>query len=137
MKKIKLVLVAMIMMASASFAQTKPAPWAELKAFHGYMSSTFHPSEEGNFKPLREKADSLYNAAKTWQASAIPSDFKPKETKETIELLVKQTANIKEQVKANASDKDLEKLIAEAHDTFHKIVGECRKKEESHEGHGH
>ena len=137
MKKIKLVLVAMILMAGTSFAQKKAAPWAELKAFHGYMASTFHPSEEGNLKPLREKADSLYMAAKTLEVAAIPSDFKPKETKETIELLVKQTANIKEKVKENASDKDLTKLIAEAHDTFHKIVGECRKTDEGHEGHNH
>ena len=30
-------------------------------------------------------------------------------------------------VKANASDADLKKLISEAHDSFHKIAGECKK----------
>ena len=77
------------------FAQTKSAMWPEMKTFHSYMASTFHPAEEGNLKPLREKADSLYNAAKNWQASAIPSNYKPTETAAALKKLVKQCASIK------------------------------------------
>ncbi len=66
-----------------------------------------------------------------------PADFKEKETKETLEKLVKQTAEINEKVKANATDKELTGLITSAHDTFHKVAGECRKKDEGHEGHNH
>lgn len=136
MKKIKLLVLAIVALVGTSFAQTKSAPWAELKAFHQLMSTTFHPSEEGNLKPLREKSEDLVNAAKKWKEAEIPADYKPKETKETLETLYKQTVAINEKVKANATDTELKTMIAEAHDTFHKVVGECKKVEE-HEGHGH
>ncbi len=93
------------------------------------MSSTFHPAEEGNFAPLKEKCDSLAWAAEAWSKSAIPSDYKEKETKEVLATLVKQTKGIKEAVKKKATDAELKKLIIEAHDSFHKIIGECRKEE--------
>ena len=82
---VRLAVVMLAMIPAMSFAQTgktTTAPWAELKAFHALMSKTFHPSEEGNFAPLRAKADSLLIAAKTWQASKIPADYKPEETQE-------------------------------------------------------
>ena len=137
MKQIKLILVALGILAVSSVnAQTKAAPWPEMKAFHALMAGTFHPAEEGDLKPLKEKAAELQKAAETWQASKIPADFKEKETKETLDLLVKQTVEITAKVKANVSDKELTGLITSAHDTFHKIAGECRKTD-GHEGHGH
>ncbi|MBC7534890.1 MAG: hypothetical protein H7258_04270 [Ferruginibacter sp.] len=136
MKKIKLALLALVLIAGTAYGQSKAAPWPEMKAFHSIMAGTFHPAEGGDLKPLRAKADSLFLAAKTWQSSKIPADFKPKETTETLEKLVKQTSVISDKVKGNADDKELTKLISDAHDTFHKIVGECKKTGE-HEGNGH
>ena len=137
MKQVKLILVALgILAVSGVYAQTKAAPWPEMKAFHTLMAGTYHPAEEGDLKPLKEKAVELHKAAETWKASKIPADFKEKETKETLELLVKQTAEIAEKVKTNITDKELVGLITSAHDTFHKIAGECRKTD-GHEGHGH
>ena len=65
-------------------AQTKAPEWKEQKQFYGLISTSFHPAEEGKFAPLKSKADSLSIAAKLWKASAIPSNFKPKETKEKL-----------------------------------------------------
>ena len=111
-------------------AQTKAAVWPQMKTFHSYMAATFHPAEEGNLQPLREKADSLYNAAKNWQASAIPSNYKPTETSAALTKLVKQCASVKKYVDAKMSDKDLTHLITEAHEIFHNIAGECKKADE-------
>lgn len=111
-------------------AQTKKPSWPEMKTFHSFMASTFHPAEEGNLAPLKANADSLYNAAIAWQASVIPATFKNNETKEALQKLVKQCAEIKESVNNKKEDAVLTKLITEAHDTFHHIVGECRKAEE-------
>ncbi len=43
--------------------------WPALKDFHKVMSQTFHPSEEGNLQPIKErsgemtqKADSIFQA---------------------------------------------------------------------------
>jgi len=140
MKHIKTLLVALgLFVASTGFAQSKAAPWAEMKAFHTLMAGTFHTAEEGDLKPLKEKAGDLNKAAEAWKASKVPADFKEKETTETLDKLVKQTAEIAEKVKAGASDKELTGLITAAHDTFHKVAGECRKGDdhEKHEGHGH
>jgi hypothetical protein len=137
MKKIKLFLLSMLILAGTTYAQEKAAGWAEMKAFHSLMAATFHPSEEGDLKPLKEKADDLFNAAKAWQASPIPADYKPEETKSTLKQLVSECADISKQVKAGASDEKLKKMIAATHDTFHKLAGECKKAAESHEGHGH
>ena len=127
---VRLAVVMLAMILAMSFAQTgkaTTAPWAELKAFHALMSKTFHPSEEGNFAPLKAKADSLLIAAKAWQASKIPADYKPEETQETLAKLVKQCNLIAGAVAAKADDIKLKVLIADAHDIFHKIVGECKK----------
>lgn len=125
--KLKLTVLAIFAFVTTACAQTKPAPWAELKNFHHFMSTTFHPAEEGDFAPLKIKADSMLNAAKQWQAAAIPAGFKPKETKAALDTLVKQCTAIKQSVAANAPDADLKKQITAAHDVFHTIVKECRE----------
>jgi hypothetical protein len=128
MKKIlQLVLLLLAIVPSLSFAQQKKAVWPEMKKFHSFMSSSFHPAEEGNLKPLKENADSLYIAAKLWQESTIPASFKPAETAAALKKLVKQCAIIKKSVGADLSDKELTALITEAHETFHTLAGECRK----------
>ncbi len=131
MKKVyQLAALIIAFLPTIGFAQTKLAVWPQMKTFHSYMAATFHPAEEGNLQPLREKADSLYNAAKNWQASAIPSNYKPTETSAALTKLVKQCASVKKYVDAKMSDKDLTHLITEAHEIFHNIAGECKKADE-------
>ena len=124
------VILMMALVPSLCFAQNTKPSWPEMKTFHSYMASTFHPAEEGNLAPLKAKADSLYSSAKQWSESAIPSNFKPEETKAELTKLVAQCNIVKEAVAAKKDDKELAKLITEAHDIFHKIVGECRKADE-------
>lgn len=127
-KYFALVIIAIVALTQTATAQT-PAKkgWQELKNFHHFMSGTFHPAEDNDFAPLRSKSDSLYLSAVAWQLSPIPDNYKEKETKETLVKLVGQTKAIAEAVKNKVDDKALFKMINEAHDTFHKIVGECRK----------
>jgi hypothetical protein len=127
MKKLSLLVLTTLFLSCVGFAQTQKAVWPELKAFHAVMSGTFHPAEEGNFAPLKEKAAELYRASKVWVASEIPANYKPEETKATLEKLMLQCHDIWAQVDAKATDEKLKTMITEAHDTFHKIVGECKK----------
>ena len=129
-KKIKLMAIAFFAMTSFALAQTGKPVWKEMKAFHAIMSPVFHPADEGNFTPLKTKSDSLLLIAKNWYASPIPADFKPKETKETLAQLVKELTIVDEAVKAGTDNKQLMKLLTIAHDTFHKVAGECKKTEE-------
>ena len=128
---VRLAVIMLAMIPALSFAQTgkTKAQWAEMTAFHSLMAKTYHPTEDGNYAPLKEKADSLLMAAKAWQASVIPVDYKPVETKETLDKLVQQCTVLAGAVKAKAADEKLKVLIADAHELFHKIVGECKKTE--------
>ena len=126
MKRIvQLTVILLAFLPAISFAQEKKTTWPELKKFHSFMAATFHPAEEGKFAPLKQKADSLFEAARTWQRSAIPEDFKAEETKEALKKLVIKCAAVKKAVEAKSSDEVLKKLITEAHEIFHQIVEKC------------
>jgi hypothetical protein len=129
-KKIKLMAVALLATISIAFAQTTQPEWKEMKAFHAIMSPIFHPAEAGNFVPLKTKSDSLLLIAKNWHAAPIPSDYQPKKTEETLAQLVKETSILHDAVLAQKSEKELMKLLTVAHDTFHKVAGECKKEGE-------
>lgn len=120
------------MIPAISFAQDKKQAWVEQEKFHSFMSSTFHPAEEGNFQPLREKADNMLAAAKKWQSSEIPSNYDSDKTKAELHTLVKLVNAVADGVHANMEDAQLLPLINSAHDSFHRIVGECKKKEDKH-----
>ena len=100
--------------------------WKEMNNFHTLMSTSFHPSEEGNLKPVKAKSDSLLLSAKLWKASKVPAGFKPKETGETLTKLIKQLAELNTAVKAGKDDAALKNMIKEAHEIFHDIVEKCR-----------
>jgi hypothetical protein len=128
MKKINLLLLALVVLVGTSFGQgAKKAEWAEMKAFHSLMAATFHPAEEGNLVPLKEKAGDLYKASKNWYAAEIPADFKAEETKAALEKLMIKCSDLWAAVSEKKDDKDITTMITEAHDLFHKVAGECRK----------
>ena len=54
-KKIKLLAVALLATITIAIAQTAKSKWAEMKKFHSFMSSTFHPAEEGDLNHLRQR----------------------------------------------------------------------------------
>ena len=128
MKKIALLCFA-FMMTFVSFAQTKTTAWPQMTTFHELMSSTFHPAEEGNFAPLKEKAADLYRAAKIWYSVDVPAEYDFKATKTTLQQLMIKCNDIWAEVASKtSSDAKLKTMITEAHDLFHKVSGECKKK---------
>lgn len=130
MKRIfQLAVILLALVPAVSFAQKSGAKWEELKAFHTIMSSTFHPAEEGNMAPLKEKAEELFRASKKWQESPIPADFKEAETKDAIRRLTIECGALHKAVVAQKPDEELKRRITEAHNIFHTIVGECRRTE--------
>lgn len=57
MKKIIVLLFTVLAMITITIAQTTKKTWRwEMKTFHSFMSSTFHPSEDGDLAPLKAKA---------------------------------------------------------------------------------
>ena len=118
-----------------AIAQNK-AEWKEMKDFHTVMSQTFHPAEEGNLKPIRERSEEMIKTAEAWKKSMVPAEYKDvKGISETLTKLVDGSKNIDKQVKAKASDEELKKSLTALHDVFHTIVGLCRPGTDDHKGH--
>src|SRR5204862_7754831 len=100
--------------------------WKELKAFHSVMAQTFHPSEEGNLKPIRERSGELAEKAKLLAASKIPAEFDKPEMKKAVNELAEGTTKLDAMIKNKATDKEVTAFLSGLHDTFHKIVGLCQ-----------
>jgi superoxide dismutase len=100
--------------------------WTALSTFHGVMSETFHPSEEGNLKPIRERSGEFLSKAKALQTSPIPASFNTPDIKKSIDDLVKGATTLNQMVIKKADDKSITKKLDELHDVFHTIQGLCR-----------
>ena len=125
MKKMLAMLVA-VLFAAGAYAQPKPSDWAQLKDFHGVMSQTFHPAEEGKLDPIKSRSGEMVEKAVAWQKSTPPAEFDKPEIKKELKNLVKGSKDLDKMVKKNASDADLTKKLTELHDVFHNIVGLCK-----------
>ena len=72
----------------------KKDEWAELKSFHTVISQTFHPAEEGDFKPIRERSGELMEAANELNNSKAPEEFNKEEIKNATEALATKTKDL-------------------------------------------
>lgn len=99
---------------------------AAKEAFHGIMASTFHPAENGNFKPLRDNYGELAEKSKSWMEMAIPSDLNADTLKPLLKKLYKESKKVGKMVEKEASDEDLKTAIFALHGIFHEIVGMCK-----------
>lgn len=142
MKKLILLFTAISFSLTFQNANAEKTDWKVLHDFHAIMSKSFHPTEEGNFKPLKENASALAKSAKTWAASKVPDGFDKELTPKILAKLVAKCDAIEKSVNEKASDDVLKVQITEAHEIFHQIVEKCQKpeegsKEKGHEGHDH
>ncbi len=99
--------------------------WPELKAFHGVMSQTFHPSEEGNLEPIRTRIDEFRTRAEALAASKIPDNLNNEKVKTAVADLKTGAAALKKDIDNKASDEAVKKALSSLHDVFHRIVGLC------------
>lgn len=101
-------------------------PWKEMNAFHTALAATYHPAaNQKNLKPLREKADALAAAARSWTASTPPAACADPALKSTIASISTDALAIGNQVLANASDAELSRAITELHAKFETVEQKC------------
>lgn len=99
--------------------------WPQLKEFHKVMSETFHPSEEGNLQPIKERSGEMFQKADALSRAAIPAEFNKKEVTAAIRKLATDSKKLDEMVKSKKSDKEITVALTNLHDVFHQIVGLC------------
>lgn len=134
-KTIKLVVMCLLAVAFSAqtiHAQSKFDKWSELKKFHGVMSQTFHPSEEGNLEPIKTRSGEMVAKADTLSKSVIPAEFDKKEVRDAVSKLAADSKKLDELIKKKGSDEAITKALSDLHDTFHLIVEKCSKSDEHH-----
>lgn len=130
MKTIKtLALIAIFLVAGKMNAQSVTEKWPSIKAFHEVMSRTFHPSENGDLKPLRAESQLLFDRAMDLTKNEVPKEFQNKAIMDAVHRLQEKTREVNKLVVGNGPDDSLTRAIGEAHDIFHEIVGMCSKTE--------
>jgi hypothetical protein len=132
-KKLSGLLLILLFSAQLSFAGGNIDQWPALKALHGVISQTFHPSEEGNLVPVKARAKELYTKAQALLKSKVPAAFNSSQVKEAVVALEKEAKKLQEMVTENDSDTEIKEQLSVVHDTFHEIVGLCTKED----GHDH
>lgn len=121
----KQLIVVLLLSGMAFSARAQSAPWKELEEYHKVMAATFHPSEEGNLQPIRERSGELAAKAKTLYQSAIPTAYQKPGVKETLKLLSKESKALDKMVKRKKTDAEVTKAITALHDRFHEVMEKC------------
>lgn len=101
--------------------------WPELKTFHGVMSQTFHPAEEGDLKPIKMRSEEMKDKAALLAKSNAPEEFKTDKIKNAVKRLKVDSKKLHKIVKKKqTTDAEITKAITDLHDVFHEIVGLCK-----------
>ena len=119
------VVLALIIVANAVSAQSTFDKWPAIKDFHGIISETFHPAEEGNLAPIKARSEEMMNKAALLLKSNIPTEFKTNAILASAERLQLKSKALHKLVTSNGADVAIVKSITDLHDTFHEIVGLC------------
>lgn len=127
-----LLIVASTLFVQTTFGQSKFDKWTELKEFHGVMSQTFHPSEEGNLEPIKSRSSEMMQKAEALYKSKIPVEFDNQAVRDAVKKLAEDSKKLHELVVNKAADEVIKQALSDLHDTFHLIVEKCSKNEEHH-----
>ncbi len=117
----------LLCVAKGVSAQSIFDKWAELKSFHGVMSQTFHPAEEGKLEPIKTRSGEMAEKAQVLAKVNIPAEFATPAIKKAVKKLQKDSKALDKLVKGKkASDEEITKSLSALHDVFHEIVGLCK-----------
>lgn len=103
--------------------------WKELDAFHTVLAATWHPiAGESDFKPLREQAPKLVEAAKIWKESKAPAGCNSKEIGDAVATILAKSQIVADLVDKKATDAIVKAEMKSLHDQFESAEGGCKAK---------
>ncbi|MCB9320264.1 MAG: hypothetical protein H6570_13355 [Lewinellaceae bacterium] len=118
-------LIGLMMMPNQMQGQSIFEQWPALDEFHGVMSQTFHPAEEGNLEPIKTRSSEMITKAKALAKSTVPAAFASPAITMATKKLVKGSKSLDKLVK-KGNDEAITASLVGLHDVFHEIVGLCR-----------
>ncbi|MGB3616868.1 MAG: hypothetical protein WBA12_02020 [Catalinimonas sp.] len=129
MRRTSLFFCALVLTALAlpARAQSIFEQWPELDTYHEVMAMTFHPAEEGNLEPIRERSGEMAQKADVLAKTAIPVAYDTPAIRKAVSELKKDSRKLhKLAQKPAATDAELTAALTDLHDVFHRVVGLCR-----------
>ncbi len=124
MKKLFLLAFICIGMQTLS-AQSLVEKWKPFSEYHELLSKTFHPSEDGNFGPIKEFSQELNSKAEALNVATLPQEFRNPKVESNLVILKKQTKLVNDLVKNKAPNVEIMRAFEDLHDIFHRIVLLC------------
>ena len=120
-----LAFVVVLFLANSINAQSVTEKWPAIKTFHGVMSQTFHPAEEGNLAPIKARSMEMVEKAEALLKSEIPAEYRTAKIMASAERIQIKSKALHKMILTGATDADITAKLSELHDTFHEIVGLC------------
>lgn len=99
--------------------------WSELEDFHKVMAQTFHPSQEGNLEPVRNRSVELLEKARILQKSNVPGSFDTPDIKRAIGDIVGNANSLNIAILSGEEDEVIVEKLSRLHDTFHRVQELC------------
>lgn len=123
------VLVFIFLFFSSFFRPYQIDIWEDLEVFHQAIALTFHPAEDGDFKPVRTDSKELVDAAKRLSETKLPAYFEKKENTalkeevlKSIKTLLEQSSELHNLAKTEKTTNEvLLVALKELHSTYHQI----------------
>jgi len=94
--------------------------WKELEDFHMILATTFHPMEEGDFKPIKSDAGQLDSLAQKLHVATPPQGDADAIKKLTLQLSTSSRA-LADTIAKGADEATIEVLLTQLHDQYHHI----------------
>ena len=130
--------IGLLFVWNLGFSQDDSAEWAELESVHEVMSATYHPAEDGDLGPIKEKSGILLERATLLAKADIPEAFDSDEMQEAVKTFLKESKELDKMIKkGKASDDEIIASIVSIHQVFHQIKGMCSDHEEHMDDHNH
>jgi hypothetical protein len=103
--------------------------WKELDNFHVLIAATWHPIEKSNdFKPARQKAAELADAAQAWSSSKVPAACNTKQTRDAMAAVALEARILANHVVQKASDDTVRRAMKTIHSRFETAERNCQLK---------
>ncbi len=112
-----------------AFGRSAIDRWPALKSFHEVIAATFHPSQEGNLKPVKTQIDELCSRAETLTTAPMPSEYNNPQVQAAIAKLNKNAKELKALIVKKAPDAQIKMKLTTVHKCFHEIVDMTVKEE--------
>ena len=96
--------------------------WKEMDEFHMVMADVFHPlKDSGNLEPVKTRADELAASAAKWADAELPAKVDNEKVRGQLQQLKDGTRGLADQIKAGATDEDVQSALTGLHDQFHEL----------------